>query len=138
MAVYNKFYRFSQDVLEGKHNFSSDVFKLLLTNTGPLATNSVKANLAEIAAGNGYAAGGPAVTITLTQVSGLSRVSALNHVITAAGGSIGPFQYVALYNSTSATQPLVSWWDYGSVITLLNTETFTINFDAVNGILDIQ
>ena len=41
MAVYNKFNQFAEDVLEAKHNFASDVFKVMLTNTAPVATNSV-------------------------------------------------------------------------------------------------
>jgi hypothetical protein len=137
MAVYNKFNQFTRDVLDGKHNFSSDDFKVMLTNTAPIATNTIKSNLTEIAPASGYAAGGPSVSITMASVGGLTRVSGSNLVITS-GGVIGPFQYVVFYNSTAALQPLVSWWDYGTAITLLNTETFTISFDAVNGILDIQ
>ena len=137
MAVYNKFDQFTLDVLNGKHNFLSDVFKVMLTNTAPVTTDTVKASLVEIAAGGGYAAGGIIIPVTVTNVSGLSRAFGANQVLTSSG-VIGPFRYAAFYNSTAATQPLISWWDYGTAVTLQNTETFTINFDAVNGILDIQ
>jgi len=137
MAVYNKFNQFTRDVLDGKHNFSSDVFKVMLTNTAPVATDTVKSDLVEIAPASGYDAGGPTVSITMASVGGLTRVSGANLVITA-GAVIGPFQYVVFYNSTPALEPLISWWDYGTAVSLLNTETFTISFDAVNGILDIQ
>lgn len=138
MAVYNKFDQFAQSVLEAKHNFASDVFKVMLTNTAPVAGNSVKSDLVEISAGNGYVSGGNDVTITVSSVAGLARVSSVNTVFTATGGTIGPFRYAVFYNSTAVTQPLVSWWDYGSSVTLQDTEIFTVGFDAVNGILDIQ
>lgn len=138
MAVYNKFDQFAQSVLEAKHNFASDVFKVMLTNTAPVAGNSVKSDLVEISEGNGYVSGGNGVTITVSSVAGLARVSSVNTVFTATGGTIGPFRYAVFYNSTAVTQPLVSWWDYGSSVTLQDTEIFTVGFDAVNGILDIQ
>ena len=39
---------------------------------------------------------------------------------TAAGGSFGPLRYIPLYNDTptSPLDPLISWWDYGSSITI--------------------
>ena len=56
---------------------------------------------------------------------------------TASGGSIGPFEYAVLYNSTSATLPLIGWWDYGTAITLTVGNTFTVTTDLTNGILTI-
>lgn len=52
--------------------------------------------------------------------------------ITASGGTVGPFRYVVLYNDTPASpaDPLIAWWDYGSALTLNDTETFTIDFGA--------
>jgi hypothetical protein len=55
----------------------------------------------------------------------------------ASGGSIGPYQYAVLYNFTSATKPLIGWWDYGTAITLTNGNTFTVTTDLSNGILTI-
>jgi hypothetical protein len=53
-------------------------------------------------------------------------------VFTASGGSIGPFRYVIIYNDTptSPADPLVCYYDYGSSITLLDGETFTVDFGA--------
>lgn len=138
MAVYNKFDQFARDVLDGKHNFSSDVFKVMLTDSAPLASDAVKSDLTEISTGNGYAAGGNTVPVTVSLSGGLAKVSATSTVFTASGGTIGPLRYAVFYNSSSDGQPLISWWDYGSSETLQSTETFTITFDAINGILDIQ
>ncbi len=134
MASYQKFNQTVADLANGVHDLSANTLKFLLTNTTPLATNSVKANLTEIAAGNGYTAGGTAVAITSsTQTSGTySLVPTADVVFTASGGSIGPFRYVVLYNDTptSPADPLISFYDRGSSLTLADTETFTLDVQA--------
>jgi len=139
MASYNKFQVFTKDLIEGKHNFASNTFKVMLTNTAPVNTNSIKADLTEISAGNGYTAGGTATTITSSTSSGTAKVTGTDVVFTASGGTIGPFRYAAFYNDTqtSPAKPLVAWWDYGSSITLNDTETLTVDFDATNGIFTV-
>ena len=57
-------------------------------------------------------------------------------MFTASGGSIGPFRYVILYNS-SATNKVVGYYDNGASITLADTDTFTTDFDATNGVFTI-
>ncbi len=133
MATFNKFNSFIEAVFEKKHDFSTDIFKVMLSNTAPVATNSVKTNLTEIAAGNGYTAGGNTVTIATSSQTGgtYSAVASGNVVFTAAGGPIGPFRYVAVYNDTATNDELVGWLDYGSAVTLADAETFTVNTDGV-------
>lgn len=134
MAAFNKFNQFVADTQNGVHNIGSDTLKFMLTNVAPVATNSVKADLTEIAAGNGYTAGGSQVTISSsTQTGGTySAVPDADVVFTASGGSIGPFRYVVLYNDTptSPADPLISYYDRGSEVTLNDTETFTIDVGA--------
>lgn len=134
MAAFNKFNAFVENLAEKVHNLGSDTLKILLTNSAPLASNSVKADLTEISAGNGYTAGGTAVTVTgSSQSSGTySLTQSADVVFTASGGSIGPFRYAVLYNDTptSPADPLIGWWDYGSSITLADTETFTVDMGA--------
>ncbi len=126
MATFNKFQDFSEQLIRGIHDFDAHTFKVYLTNTAPSASaDAVKADLAEISAGNGYTAGGTATTITVAETTGTTTVSGTQVVFTASGGSIGPFQYVVLYNDTSASDNLIGWWDYGSAVTLADTETFT-------------
>ena len=139
MASYNKFQVFTKDLIEGKHNFASNTFKVMLTNTAPVNTNSIKGDLTEISAGNGYTAGGTATTITSSTSSGVAKVTGTDVVFTASGGTIGPLRYAVLYNDTqtSPAKPLVAWWDYGSSITMNDTETLTVDFDATNGIFTV-
>lgn len=130
MATYNKFHQFTDDLCSGVHNFASHTIKAYLSNAAPdAAADAVKADLAEISAGNGYSAGGVTVTVSsVTQSSGTCSVAVSDpSVITASGGTIGPFRYVAFYNDTSASDSLICWYDYGSSITLADTETFTID-----------
>lgn len=137
MAAFNKFQDYAEQLNKAKHDWSSHTFKLLLTNTAPVATNTVKADLTEISAGNGYSAGGMTCdSVTLTESSGTAKVTIADEVLTASGGSIGAFRYVVLYNDTqtSPADPLVGWWDYGSSITLADGESFTTDFDGTNGV----
>lgn len=130
MATFNKFQDFSQQLTEGTQNFGTDVYKVALSNVAPVATNTIFSNITEISSGNGYTAGGTATTITVSETTGTTTVSGTQVVFTASGGSIGPFRYVVLYNDTTSSpnKPLVGWWDYGSSITLADTETFTVKF----------
>jgi len=130
MAAYNKFNDFSEQLANGVQNFATDTYKIALSNTAPVATNTVLADITEISAGNGYTSGGSTTTITVAEVTGTTTVSGTEVVFTASGGSIGPFRYVVLYNDTTSSpnKPLVAWWDYGSSITLADGETFTVKF----------
>ena len=53
---------------------------------------------------------------------------------------MGPFRYVVMYDNTATTplKPLIGWWDYGSSITLSSGDTFTVQLDAVNGVLQMS
>jgi hypothetical protein len=111
----------------------------MLTNTAPSAANSVKADITEISAGNGYTAGGTAVTITASsQTGGTYKLVGNDVVFAASGGSIGPLRYAVLYNSTPAAGNLIGWWDYGSALTLADGSTLIVDFSATNGILQIS
>lgn len=138
MATFNKFRSFVEAVAEKTHNLGSDTLKILLTNTVPVNTNTVKADLTEISAGNGYSAGGTAVTVTSSaQSAGTYKLVGNDVVFTASGGAIASFRYAVLYNDTAASDELIGWWDYGSSVAPAAGETFTVDLDATNGILQI-
>lgn len=139
MATFTKFNQFTVDLTAAKHDFSSATYKVMLTNTAPIATNAVKADLTDITAGNGYTAGGTASTITRSNASGVESVIGTDVVFTATG-AVGPFRYAALYNDTqtSPAKPLVGFWDYGSAVTMASADTFTVDFDNTNGIFQVS
>jgi len=113
----------------------------MLTNSAPSTSlDAVLADLTEIAAGNGYTAGGVALTITSSgQTSGTYILVVTDPDFTASGGSIGPFQYAVLYNDTptAPADPLIGWWDYGTAGTITDGNKFTVDTSAVNGILQL-
>ena len=140
MAAFNKFNCFVQDVANKQHNLKSgttDVFKIYLTNTAPVAANTVYNTPIEISAVNGYTAGGAVTATTGSQSSATFTFFGTDVSWTAGGGSIGPFQYAVLYNATAVSKPLIGWWDYGAAITLTKGNTFTVDLDQTNGILTI-
>jgi hypothetical protein len=131
MSVFAKFNCFVQDVGQKLHNLNSDALKIYLTNTTPVATNTVYNTPADLTTANGYTAGGPTVGTTgYTQTAGVGTLTGTSVVTTAAGGTVGPFRYAVLYNNTAAAKNLIGWWDYGSAITLNDTETFTVTIGA--------
>lgn len=130
MTAATKFQVFVQDLGRKVHNLNSDTLKILLTNTAPNAsTNTVKADLTEISAGNGYSAGGTTVASTAySQTDGTASLTGTDVTFTASGGSIGPFRYAVLYNDTSTSDSLIQYWDYGTAVTVTDTNTFTVDF----------
>jgi hypothetical protein len=140
MAAFNKFNQFVEDLAKKVHNLNSDVIKVGLTNTLPVNTNTVYANITEIAAGNGYSAGGTQATfVSGAQTSGTYKLTLNDVTFTAAGGSFGPFRYAVLYNDTptSPADPLIGWWDFGSNVTITSGNSFLVDLDGTNGVLTL-
>src|SRR5262245_212408 len=133
MVAATKFQGFVQDIGRAIHNLNADTIKVALTNTTPVNTNTVLANITQISGTNGYTTGGATVTGTgYSQTSGTASLTfGADPVFTASGGNMGPFQYVVLYNDTPTSplvDPLIMFWNYGSAVTLADTETFTVDF----------
>jgi hypothetical protein len=137
-ASYNKYQKFVNHLASGAFNFASDNIKVALTNTAPDQTNNdALADITEISAGNGYSAGGTQATLVSSSQSGGTYKLVLNNVTFTASGSVGPFRYAVLYDSTPSGHYLIGYWDYGSSVTLANGDTFTVSFDGTNGVLQI-
>lgn len=136
MADFVPFECFPAAAYNGKHNLASNSLKLLLTNTAPdAATDTVKTDITEISAGNGYTSGGLAVTVSSSaQSAGTYKLVIADITITASGGSIGPFRYGVLYNDTAASDDLIGYMDAGSAVTTLDGGTFTFDCDPATGI----
>lgn len=132
MAAYNKFQAFVENIAEGVHNLETGTLTVALcaAANAPVATNSVLANLTQISYTNLSAR-----TLTVSssaQSTGTYSLVIADKVLTASGGSVGPFRYAVIYNDTptSPADPLICWFDYGSDITLADTETFTLDFGS--------
>ncbi len=139
MATFNKINSFVEDVAEKVHNLGSDqlVVALCAAANAPVATNTILANLTQISYANCSTRN--LTTSTSAQTSGTYKLVLADLVLTASGGTVGPFRYVVIYNDTptSPADPLIGWYDYGSDITLANGETLTIDFDGTNGVLQL-
>ena len=140
MATYQKAQDYAEQVNKGVHIWGSHTFKAAFSNTTPnLGTMTVLADITQISTGGGYtggAGGGLTLdTVTLSETTGTAKVTIADEVFTASG-SVGPFRYIWIYNdsATSPADALVCVYDYGSSITMSNGETFTIDFDATNGL----
>lgn len=139
MATFNKFDAFVERLAEKVHNLGADSLAVALCNAAnaPDASDAVLADLTTISYTNLSAR---ALTVASSgQTSGLYKLVIDDLVLIASGGSVAPFRYVVLYNDTptSPADPLIGWYDYGSDLTLADSETLTLDFDGTDGVLQL-
>jgi hypothetical protein len=137
MATFTLFQDFSEQEAKGVHQFGTHTYKWALTNSAPnAATNTVLADITQIANGGGYTGGAgggfTADSVAASQSGATVTVTCTDEVITATGGAIPTFRYIVLYNdsATSPADALVGYLDYGSAVDLADTETLTIDVGA--------
>jgi len=135
MAVYLKFNSFSEAVAEKVHNLGSDSLMVALTNTVPVVGNTVLANITQIAYTN--LSSRVLTTSSSAQTAGTYKLVIADLTLTSTGGATGPFRYVVIYNDTATNDELIAYFDYGSALTLNDTDTLTLDFDGSNGLLTI-
>jgi len=130
MAVYTKFQPFVENLAEGVHNLGTGTLTVALTNTAPNATDATLSQITQISYTN--CSSRVITTSSSSQTSGTYSLVLADLTLTATGGTVGPFRYVVIYNDTptSPADPLIAYYDYGSSITLADTETFLIDFGA--------
>lgn len=137
-ATYVKFQPFVEALAEKVHNLGSDQLVIALTATAnaPAAANAKLGDLVQISYTNLSTRN--ITTSTSAQSSGTYKLVLTDLVLTASG-AVAAFQYVVMYNDTATAGPddLISYWDYASAVTLANLETFTVDFDATNGVLQL-
>lgn len=105
----------------GAHVLGTNVIKAMLTNVAPSqSTTAVKADVTEIAAGNGYTAGGVNVNCTKSRTGNVETVSIApsNPTWTASTGNMATFRYVVFYDDTALGKPVLGFFDHGATITL--------------------
>jgi hypothetical protein len=132
MATFNKFQDFVEQLGLAKHDLNAHALHVYLSNAVPSASlDAVKADLAEIAAGNGYTADGIDTLNTWAEAAGTGTLTGTKAVWTCVTAAMAAFQYVVLMNftQTSPVKPLIGWWDYASALTLQVGETFSVKFN---------
>ena len=135
MATYVKFQPFVEAMAEKSHNLGSDQLKVALTNSAPSAANSQLSDITEISYTN--ASTRNLTTSSSAQTSGTYKLVIADLTITASGGTVGAFRYVVIYNDTATNDLLIAYFDYGSSITLNDTETLLLDLDGTNGLLQV-
>jgi len=143
MATYTKVNDFVEDLAEKVHDLGSDTLTVALSNTAPGAEgsdptgdgNGQLSNVTEVAYTN--CSSRAITTSTSAQTSGTYKLVLTDLVLTASGGTVGPFRYVYIYNDDATSDELICYYDYGSSITLADGETLTLDFNASNGVLQI-
>ena len=135
MASFNKINDFVENAVEGM-NLGTDTLTIALSNTAPASessnptadSNGILANVTQISYTN--LSSRNLANVTSAQASGTYKLSADDLTLTASGGSVGPFQYIYIYNDTvsSPADPLVGYYDYGSALTLNDGDSFTVSY----------
>lgn len=134
MASFNKFNSFVEALAEKVHNLGSDQLVVALTNSAPSAANTVLTDITQISYTN--LSSRNVTTSSSSQTGGTYKLVLADLVLTASG-AVGPFRYIVLYNDTATNDELIGWYDYTSSISLANLETFTVDFDNSNGVLQL-
>lgn len=144
MATFTKLNGFVEHLAEKVHNLGSDQLALALSNTAPGSEGTpptgstaacVLANVTQVSYTN--CSSRNLTTSASAQSSGTYKLTVNDLVLTASGGTVGPFRYVYVYNDTATNDELIGYYDYGSSITLNDTETFTFDADGSGGLLTV-
>jgi hypothetical protein len=145
MATFNKINDF---VVNAVHNMDleSDQIVVALSNTAPSAEstnpttdgNGILGNVTEISYTNCSTRN--VTTTSSTQTSGTYKLVLADITLTASGGDVGPFRYVYIYNDTVASpaDPLIGYYDYGLSLTLNDGDSFTLDFSATDGVIQVS
>jgi len=145
MATFNKVNDFVQNAVHNM-DLESDQIVVALSNTAPGSEssnptadgNGVLANVTEISYTN--CSSRNVTTTSSTQTGGTYKLVLADITLSASGGDVGPFRYVYLYDDTvtSPADPLIGYYDYGLSLTLNDGDSFTLDFSAVNGVIQIS
>lgn len=136
MATFNKFNSFVEALAEKVHNLGADQLVVFLTTNAnaPVNTNTQLSNIVQIAYTNLSTRN--ISTSSSSQSAGTYKLILTDLVLTASG-AVATFRMVGIYNDTAVNDELVCWFDHGSDVTLANGETYTIDFDGTNGLLQL-
>jgi hypothetical protein len=131
MATFQYYDAFTTELAAGTHaaalNADTDVLRVALTNTVPLATHTTIADYTQVTA-DIFETWPIDVENAATQSGTTITVVGADKSATATG-TVNQFRYVILFNDTQADK-LIGYWDNGSAVDLISGQTFTVNFGA--------
>lgn len=126
---------FVENLAEKKIDLGGAALTVALTNTAHTAAWDELADLTQVSYDNLSAR---VITVTTSaQTSGTYKL-VLEDLVLTASGAVGPFQYIYVYDDGSTGDKLCWYYDYGSALTLANTDTLTLNFSSDDGVLTIS
>jgi len=142
MAAFSK----ANDWVENESevvDLDGDQFVVALSNTAPASetnnpltdTKGILANITQIA--YTFLSTRNLTRIASVQVAGTYKLDFDDLVLTASGGSVGPFRYIYIYDDTptSPADPIVGVYDAVTPITIGDGGSRTLQFHA-NGFLN--
>jgi hypothetical protein len=138
MATYNKFNSFVEALAEKVHNLGADQLMIALcpNATPPVAGNTQLSNLSEIAYTN--LSSRVLSVASSQQVGGIYKLIVNDLVLSNSGSApVATFRWIAVYNNSATNKELICFFDYGQDVILNPGETFTLDFDNVNGLLQL-
>lgn len=131
MVSFNKINGFVEHVAEKVHNLGSDTLTFALSLAVPTLTTTAQAVLSSVSEVSYTNLSTRVVTISASsQTGGTYSLVGTDLVLTASGGAVTAFRYLFLYNDTSTSDMLIGYYDYGSSLTLNDTETLTVDFGS--------
>jgi hypothetical protein len=144
MATYAEINDWLENLCENV-DAESDQFMIALSNTAPGSESTPPTGDGDGILGNiteavyTFCSTRNITTTSSGQAAGLYKLILTDITLSASGGSVGPFQYVYIYDDTVAVpvKPLVCYYDYGLSITLQDGEDLDIDFDDANGLFQI-
>ena len=118
-------------------NVGTDQFRIALSNTAPGSEGTpptgdgdgILANITQVSYAN--LSSRNITTTSSNTVSGTLTIVLADLVLTASG-NVADFRYVYVYDDTTSSpaDALVGYIDFGSTVSMVNNDTFTIDFAA--------
>jgi len=134
MATYTKIDSFVENLAEGLINLGGTGLTIALTNTPHTSTWDELADLTQISYTN---LSSRVLTVSSSsQTSGTYKL-VLSDLTLTASGSVGPFQYVYIYDDASTGDKLIAYYTLPSAVTMSNGETLLLDFDGSTGVIQL-
>lgn len=134
MATYTKIDSFVENLAEGLINLAGTGLTIALTNTAHTSTWDELADLTQISYTN---LSSRVLTVSSSsQTSGTYKL-VLSDLTLTASGSVGPFQYVYIYDDASTGDKLIAYYTLASAVTMSNGETLLLDFDGSTGVIQL-